>query len=76
MDIGVDGGELSAARSGHFTSMKEQPVHIEYEAGWFPETAWAFWIRENLMYFCKCDGVRGFREHPVAVVNDHSVFGG
>lgn len=54
--------ELSAARSGHFTSMKEQSVPIECEAGWAPEPAWAFWMRENLTYFRKCDGVRGLRE--------------
>jgi hypothetical protein len=55
MDIGVDVGELSAALSGHFTSMKEKPALIEYEAGWVPEPTWAFWLRENLMYLCKCD---------------------
>lgn len=48
MDIGVGGGELSALRSGHFTPMKEQPVPIEYEAGWAPEPAWAFLRRKNL----------------------------
>ena len=49
MDIVVDGGELSAARWGRFTSVKEQPVPIEYEAEWAPEPAWAFWIRETVI---------------------------
>jgi hypothetical protein len=53
--------------------MKVQ-VRIEYKDGWAQKPAWAFRLRENLIHICKCDWVRGLREHPVAVVNGHTVF--
>ena len=43
---------------------KSIPVPIELEAGWHPELAWTFWIREDLL------SLPGFKplEHPACNV--------
>jgi hypothetical protein len=48
-NLSLDEGHLSASCSGHFTPTVTAPVHIEYLAGWVPESIWIFKRRE--IYF-------------------------
>jgi hypothetical protein len=43
----LDGGELSASLTGHFTPRERAPGSIRQEAGWAPEPFWTRWWKEK-----------------------------
>jgi len=43
----LDGSERTTTGPGCFISTKLNPVLIQLEAGWSPESVWALWTKEK-----------------------------
>ena len=47
LNLTLDGNNWSTSQTSSLSPRKENPVLVEYEAGWAPETVWTFWGREK-----------------------------